>query len=217
MIVSLRLKPRHYHTFSFVLCSKIEALKLYFPHSSNAEPPPLNCFIMNASPYTHSTAKGTLSAAGVLEDSALHEKVLASQSVDELFSIAVINEEFDDIFMKSLLSEWDTDDSFGEFEGQTLSLNDQYDPNPLIGCTAIGDHPLTGSCSDPLPSTDSIATVDNNISPSHASCLSLEMQQLRRLSESMRRSEITRVQVIRLIEAMMSQLRQSSYEQTLQN
>jgi hypothetical protein len=173
---------------------------------------------MNGSPCTHSTSKVRLSAAGVLEDSALHEKVLASQSMDELFSsIAVINEEFDDIFMKSLLSEWDTDDSFGEFEGQAMSLDDQNNPSPRIGCTGIGDHSLTGSCSVPLSSKDSIVTVDNSISPSYTSRLSLEVQQLQRLSESMRRSEVTRAQVIRLREVMLSQLSQSSDERTLQN
>jgi|NOAtaT_7_FD_contig_61_2548420_length_1007_multi_3_in_0_out_0_1 hypothetical protein len=179
---------------------------------------------MNASPYAHFTAEdqgNRQKAARLLEDSALPEKVASPHPVDELFSIAVINEDLEDIFMNSLLSEWDTDDGYGPFEGHAFSLEDQYNSSPLVDCTEMGD-PLcddifTGSFSFPLSSTDSIVTIDSNKSPSHASQLSQEMQQLQRLSESMRRSEITRAQVILHREAMISQLRQCSDEQTLQN
>ncbi len=157
----------------------------------------------------------------MLEDSALPEKVAMPHSMDELFSIAVINEDLEDIFMNSLLSEWDTDDGYGQFEGHAFSLDDQYNSSPLIDCTEMGDplcdHICIGSVSCPLLSTNSIVTADSDKSPSNVSQLSQEMQQLQRLSESMRRSEITRAQVILHREVMISQLRRCSDEQTLQN
>jgi hypothetical protein len=172
---------------------------------------------MDASAYVHNdhTAREPLNQEGKL----LPLKIAAPQPSDEFISIAEINEGLEDDIMNSLLSGWDIDEGVEEFEGNSLSLDGQCNPTPLVDCTPGGD-PLydlyTESFMAPSPSADSMVFTSSE-SPRYSPYLSQEIRQLQRLSESMRRSEITRAQVIRLREAMISQLGQRFDEQSLQN